>query len=182
MLFIVSFQMDIQTSPKVKCIIGIIYSQESQIDLCLDHLIRVFGPIDVRSRSFDFNITDYYEKEMGRGLKRVFVSFLELIDADMLAEIKRLTNIIELEYSYNNQRSINLDPGYLDMDKFVLASAKYGRQKIYLCKGIYADPTLYFFKKEFHAYSWSFPDFSSGIYNQYFLETRVKYKSQINKL
>ena len=68
------------------------------------------------------------------------------------------------------------------MDKFVLASAKYGRQKVYLDKGIYADPTLYYFKKEFHAYSWSFPDFTSGMYNEYFISVRDVYKKQIREL
>jgi len=119
---------------------------------------------------------------MGSELKRKFISFINLIEAQKLSEIKRLSNIIEEYYLKENGRSINLDPGYMDMDKFILASAKYGRQKIYLDKGIYADPTLYFFKKEFHAYAWSFPDFSSGMYNEYFVKVRAQYKQQIKKI
>ena len=119
---------------------------------------------------------------MGTQLLRKFISFEKLVKANDLSEIKRLTNIIELEYAEVDKRRINLDPGYIDMDKFVLASAKYGRQKIYLGKGIYADPTLYFYKKEFHAYDWSFPDFESGRYNDYFINVRLKFKSQIREL
>jgi len=174
--------MDIQTIPKVKLIIGIIYSKSSNINTCLSHLEKVFGPIDQRSIEFNFDMTDYYEQEMGKELLRMFVSFQNLIEAQQIAEIKRLSNIIELNYYLEDGRSINLDPGYLDMDKFVLVSAKYGRQKIYLSKGIYADATLYFYKKEFHAYPWSFPDFSSGSYDDYFIEVRTKYKSQIKNL
>ncbi|MEA2078235.1 MAG: DUF4416 family protein [Candidatus Marinimicrobia bacterium] len=174
--------MNIQVAPKVKCIMGMIYSSDSDLDLCLFHLEKVFGSIDLKSNEYFFNVTDYYEDEMGKELKRKFVSFRKLIEAQQLSEIKRLSNIIEIEYSNQKKRSINLDPGYLDMDKFVLASAKYGRQKIYLDKGIYADPTLYFFKREFHAYSWSFPDFSSGIYNEYFIKVRQQYKAQIKDL
>lgn len=174
--------MDIQQTPKVKCIIGIIYSLGSDLNGCIKHLKKVFGQYDLLSPEYDFNITNYYEKEMGGDLKRSFISFDRLIDADKLAEIKRLSNIIEMDYAEQDDRSINLDPGYLDMDKFVLASAKYGRQKIYLTKGIYADPTLYFFKKEFHPYEWSFPDFSSGIYNDFFMTVRKAYKDRIKTL
>jgi len=165
--------MEIQATPKVKCIFGMIYSSDSDLLACIHHLEKVFGPTDLISDDYPFNITDYYENEMGSTLKRKFISFVNLIG---------LSNIIEGYYVKQNGRSINLDPGYLDMDKFVLASAKYGRQKIYLDKGIYADPTLYFFKKEFHAYSWSFPDFSSGIYNDYFLKVRFQFKQQIKNI
>ena len=174
--------MEIQATPKVKCIFGMIYSDSRDIRTCIDHLERVFGPLDMMSEDYSFNITDYYENEMGPDLKRKFISFNNLIEAQKLSEIKGISNIIERHYIRQHGRSINLDPGYLDMDKFVLASAKYGRQKVYLDKGIYADPTLYFFKKEFHAYSWSFPDFSSGIYNDFFLKVRVQYKRQIKNI
>lgn len=158
---------------------GIIYAHDADIHNCIQHLERVFGPIDIHSKVYDFDITDYYENEMGKVLKRQFVSFEKLIEAQFIAEIKRISNIIEENYAINGLRHINLDPGYLDMDKFVLASAKYGRQKIYLDKGIYADPTLYYFKKEFHAYSWSFPDFSSGVYNDFFYQARLLFKKQM---
>lgn len=174
--------MDIQETPKVKCIIGIIYSLDSDIKLCIKHLEKVFGPSDLISSEYDFNVTNYYENEMGQDLKRCFISFNKLIDADQLAEIKRLSNVIEMNYAKEGHRSINLDPGYLDMDKLVLASAKYGRQKIYLSKGIYADPCLYFFKKQFHSYEWSFPDFTSGLYNDYFIKVRKAYKEGIKTL
>ena len=173
--------MEIQATPKVKYIFGLIYSDDSDLTACINHLEKVFGPSDFISKEYPFDITDYYENEMGSGLKRKFISFINLIESQKLSEIKRLSNIIEEYYLKENGRSINLDPGYMDMDKFILASAKYGRQKIYLDKGIYADPTLYFFKKEFHAYAWSFPDFSSGMYNEYFLKVRVQYKHQIKK-
>ena len=174
--------MEIQKTPKVKCIMGIIYSDHSDIDQCFVHLEKVFGMIDLTSEEYNFTITDYYEKEMGKNLKRKFISFDSLIEPQNLVEIKRISNVIELDYMRISGRSINLDPGYLDMDKFVLASAKYGRQKIYMDKGIYADPTLYFFNKEFHAYSWSFPDFSSGIYNDYFIKVRQLFKAEIKAL
>ena len=174
--------MEIQATPKVKCIIGFIYANDCDLLACINHLEKVYGPSDIISEDYHFDITDYYESEMGKTLKRKFISYIKLIEPQQLVEVKRISNIIEGYYIKGQGRSINLDPGYLDMDKFVLASAKYGRQKIYLDKGIYADPTLYFFKKEFHAYDWSFPDFSSGIYNDFFVRVRAQYKQQIKKI
>ena len=112
--------MDIQAIPKVKCIIGMIYSSGSDLNLCLKHLEKVFGPIDELSDEYLFDVTQYYENEMGKDLKRKFISFMKLIEPQQISEIKRLSNIIEIEYSTKDNRSINLDPGYLDMDKFVL--------------------------------------------------------------
>lgn len=177
--FIVSSKMEVKEAPNVKLVIGLIYSRMKQINPCIDHLERTFGPVDFRSSVFDFDVTDYYEDEMGEELKREFVSFSNLIGPHKLPDIKRITNIIEQDHADDHLRQINLDPGYLDMDKFVLASAKYGRQKIYLDKGIYADPTLFFYKKTFHAHEWSFPDFKSGIYNDYFMRVRQQYKIQV---
>ena len=174
--------MEIQKTPRVKCIIGLIYSPSSDLHACLQHLQHVFGRADMISGVYPFDITDYYEPEMGTQLLRRFVSFDKLVEAQTLPEIKRLTNVMETAYVSESGRSINLDPGYMDMDKFILASAKYGRQKIYLDKGIYADPTLYYYKKEFQPYEWSFPDFKSGIYNDYFLRVRSHYKKQIRDL
>jgi len=75
-------------------------------------------------------------------------------------------------------RKVNLDPGYLDYDKFVLASAKYNGQKIYLDCGIWADLTLHYEKGKFDPYPWSFPDFKSRMYDGAFLEMRRLYKDR----
>ncbi|MCK4813965.1 MAG: DUF4416 family protein [Candidatus Marinimicrobia bacterium] len=173
--------MDVQKAPRVKCVLGIIYNFKCDIDAFLRFLETVFGKQDYISSVLSFDFTDYYEPEMGKDLKRVFVSYNRLIIPQQLPEIKRLTNIIERNFMDHHKRTINLDPGYLDLDKFVLASAKYARQKIYLDKGIYADPTLYFYKKTFHPYEWSFPDFTTGCYDDFFLKVRQHYKHQLKQ-
>lgn len=170
--------MDIQTVHPVKLIIGIIFTPDSDLATYTTHLQKVFGKPDLQSPTYPFDMTNYYAPEMGRELLRSFCAYRKLIDPGELAEIKRLCNVIEGHFARDEKRRINLDPGYLDMDKFVLASAKYGRQKIYLEKGIYADPTLYYYQKAFHAYEWSFPDFRSGRYDDFFLTLRRLYKQQ----
>ena len=73
---------------------------------------------------------------------------------------------------------MNIDCGYIDYDKVVLASAKYNGNKIYLDYGIWADLTLFFEKGKFYPYPWSFPDFRSGMYDAVFVEMRTRYKLQ----
>lgn len=75
-------------------------------------------------------------------------------------------------------RKVNFDPGYMDYDKFVLASAKYNGQKVYLDLGIWADLTLHYEKGRFDPYPWSFPDFKSGLYQEVFMEIRARFKAQ----
>jgi hypothetical protein len=171
--------MEIQDVQSVKLILGIIYHPDIDIRQVLRSLETVFGEPDMQSAVFPFDMTDYYEAEMGDKLLRIFVSYRHLISPIAIAEIKCLCNLIERNLSKHHKRSVNLDPGYMDLDKFVLASAKYGRQKIYIGHGIYADPTLYYFKKAFHAYEWSFPDFKSGRYDTYLIEVRQHYKKQL---
>jgi hypothetical protein len=79
------------------------------------------------------------------------------------------------------RRRVNLDPGIMDYDKFVLASAKYNGQKVYLDRGIWADLTLHYEKGRFDPYPWSFPDFKSRIYDGAFMEIRQLYKKQRKK-
>jgi hypothetical protein len=123
-----------------------------------------------------FEVTDYYQDEMGWGIQRIFLSFQRLIDPAGLADIKIDTNRIEDELAVDGRRKVNLDPGYMDVCKVVLASAKYNGQKIYLEKGIYADPTLHYQKGHFEPYPWSFPDFKDGRYESVFLRIRELYK------
>lgn len=171
--------MNVQEVQPVKIIMGIIYHPDTAIHKVLRFLEKVFGTQDLQSAVFPFDMTDYYDPEMGSGLLRIFTSYKKLVNPADLAEIKNLSNLIEQDLATGEQRNVNLDPGYMDKDKLVLASAKYGRQKIYIDRGIYADPTLYYFKKKFHAHEWSFPDFKSGRYDDFFTEVRSLYLKQL---
>jgi hypothetical protein len=141
-------------------------------------LIKLFGPIDWQSEDFPFDVTDYYEKEMGSKLLRKFLSFENLIMPDEIAEIKICTNELENKYRDENRRKINLDPGYLDTYKVVLASTKFGGQKIYIGKGIYADMTLVMYKGQWEGFAWGFPDFKSRRYDEVLSKIRDLYKAR----
>ena len=161
----------------VKLFVGALISDEEIFDRTVEMLTQAYGPVDFRSEPIAFDVTDYYQDEMGGLIRRIFLSFHELIDPGRLAEIKLKTNRIEDESAVDGRRKVNLDPGYMDVCKVVLASAKYNGQKIYLGDGIYADPTLHYEKGHFHPYPWSFPDFKTGQYEKIFLKIRELYKA-----
>jgi hypothetical protein len=174
--------MAVPKSPlPVKLIIAALYSDEHLLNAARGRLIQQFGPIDFTSPPFPFALTDYYVPEMGAPIMRLFYGFEKLFSAGDLARIKLTTNAVESELSLNGQRRVNLDPGYLDPDKLVLASAKYNGQKIYLADGIWADLTLHYEKGHFTAYPWSFADFRSGEYEKTFLRLREIYKAQLKR-
>ncbi len=173
--------MQPQKPDLVKLFIGILYSDENLLDQAFRLLEKQYGKIDFRSPLFQFTITDYYESEMGSPIFRLFISFERLISPKDIARIKIKTNKIEEQLSVQGKRKVNLDSGYIDYDKVVLASAKYNGQKIYLDHGIWADLTLHYEKGRYSPYPWSFPDFKKGMYNGVFLKIRERYKGQRKK-
>ncbi|HPZ08780.1 MAG TPA: DUF4416 family protein [Candidatus Eremiobacteraeota bacterium] len=167
---------EISAVEPVKLFLGILFNSE-KFPLKIE-IEKLFGKIDYISPVFPFNLTDYYRDEMGDNLSRLFYSFENLILPHTIADIKLSTNELEKKFSFNGKRHINLDPGYLDYHKIVLASAKFGGQKIYIGKGMYADMTLWYKKGHFKPFPWTFLDFKDGLYDKVFLEIRQRYKFQ----
>lgn len=163
----------------VKLFCGILYREKSILQKAVKLLTDRFGNVDYNSSSFLFDVTDYYVQEMGEPIFRIFYSFENLINPAQLVQIKLECNEIEDKLAIARKRKVNLDPGYMDYDKIVLASFKYNAQKVYLNKGIYADVTMYYRKGRFIPSEWCFPDFKNGIYEKDFLEIRARYKKQI---
>lgn len=163
----------------VKLVIGFIFNNESILDKA-EHILRKrFGKIDYESQILAFTHTDYYEAEFGKDLKRKFISFQNLILPENLPQIKIRTNAIEKKLSRNGMRSINIDPGYLDMAKLILASTKDYKHRIYLDRGIYAETTLFYQNKSFAPWEWTYPDYKSADYIRIFNRIREIYVGQI---
>jgi hypothetical protein len=135
-----------------------------------------FGRIDHRGAVHPFDGTDYYEDEMGPSLGRLVVSFEPLCEATDIVQVKLDTAALEEDLSMGGSRRVNIDPGYMDYYKIILASFKEGPQKVYLGRGVYADPILLFFEGEYGPLPWTFPDFKSGAYREDFREIRAIYK------
>ncbi len=142
-----------------------------------------FGSIDIVSRLFPFECTDYYKDEMGERLKRRFVFFEKLIDPGDIADVKIVTNELELEFMRKFRgggkvRIVNLDAGYLTLGQVVLATTKSYSHRIYLRDGIWAEVTLYYYKGKYTPWPWTYPDYRSGLYDEVFIRARNKLKGK----
>ncbi len=141
-----------------------------------------FGPVDLLSAWLPFDYTDYYHTEMGRPLFRRVFSFLELVEQTFLADAKTITNGIEEKYSRNGLRRVNIDPGYLLLERFVLATGKNYSHRIYIGKGIYADLTLLYTDGEYRKLPWTYPDYASEDMIRYLLKVRSKYALDVKQM
>ncbi len=162
-----------------KLVIGVFTNEKELFSKIAKKLIEKFGPADIISQWMPFNYTSYYESEMGNALTRRMISFEKLIEQDELVKIKLITNEIEKEYSKKGKRSINIDPGYMLMSRFVLATGKDFTHRIYLDKGIYADLTLIFKSGSFQTLPWTYPDYADNIMLLYLTGVRNKYISDL---
>jgi len=169
----------IKKAEPAKLIVGFIFKDEDLLRKALVSLENKFGKTDFESRALPFVYTDYYEKEFGIDLKRKFVSFSKLILPEKLPRIKTITNKIEKRFSENRKRRVNIDPGYLNLSKLVLASTKDFSHRIYLDRGIWAEITLMFRDKNFHPLDWTYPDYRTNVYIEIFNRIREIYAGQV---
>ncbi len=156
-------------------VFGFIYKDEAIFISARERLKKRFGRVDFESRALNFDITDYYEAEMGKQLKKRFISFLKLIPIEDLYRIKLYANRLENRYRSGKYRQINIDPGYIDLAKLVLATTKDYAHRIFLRKGIFAEVTLSFKGNSFCPNEWTYPDYRSKEYIDIFNQIRSLY-------
>lgn len=172
----------IKTPQKVKVIFGYITTDINLIKEVNESLSFLLGEVDLVSEIIDFNFTDYYEREMGKGLKREWVSFKNLIMPDFLADLKIKTNEIEDRFRENEKRRINIDPGILTLNNFILATTKNYAHRIYLKGGIYAEVTLIYQDKKFNNLPWTYPDYQTDFFHNFLLRVRRIYIEDLKKI
>lgn len=169
----------------VKLICGILAVRGEVFKRSMEYLEDLFGPIDHTSPIMEFKFTDYYEKQMGKGINRMFVSFTEIFQPEKLSEVKIQTNELEEEMKKmfgSVKRIVNLDPGYLTASALIMATAKDFSHRIPLQKGIYAHLELLFGKNEVKTLPWTYPDYRTEEYHRFFLGVRKIYLAQLKGL
>jgi len=149
-------------------------------------LAAIFGSIDARSEIFPWSFSRFYEEEMGPGLLRRFVSFEPLASPERLADFKLATQRIEDRYRGEMPqhwgRRMNLDPGYLESGKVVLASTKNASHRIYLRSGIFAEATLLYYDGAFHGSSYTYQDYLWPQLLTFLTPLRSVYLAQLGQL
>jgi hypothetical protein len=169
----------------VKLFVGILASEAAHLAEMESRLSAEFGEIDLRSSVIPFTFTDYYRRETGDRILRTFLSFERLIEADRLPEIKHWTNALEIERAAAGSdvpRPVNLDPGYVEHSKVILASTKNFYHRMYLGRGIFGEVTLHFRNNAWEVFPWTYPDYQSPEYQKFFGELRQRYRTQLRSM
>jgi hypothetical protein len=168
----------------VKLIAGVIFSNDDFLELTAAALVKAYGLVDRRSPVFPFKLTDYYEKQMGPGLKRIFLSFEQLVSPEKLSTIKLQTNAMEDSFrrsSGEGRRVVNIDPGILSASALVMATTKDFAHRVPLAEGIYGHLEFLFAKGAVKILDWTYPDFRQPGYQTFFLEIRRVYLAQLKR-
>jgi transposase len=174
----------IRPFPSAKLVCGIIAATDEHFDRAEEFLGPLYGPVDGRSGRFPFDFSDYYEPQMGPGLRRQFLSFEPLFAPDLLSGIKRRTNALEEEIREvlrTSRRIVNLDPGFVTSAALIMATAKAFAHRIPLRDGIYAHLEFLFARQGIRTLEWTYPDFSDGRYDRFFIQVRKCYLQQIRQ-
>jgi len=168
---------------KVMYFCGILASNESALSLGVQRVSMLLGEIVHETEAYEHKYTKYYDKEMGESKLRKFVAYLPLECPTKLRDIKLETNDMEDELANELAlpvpRPVNLDPGYIDEPRVVLASCKDYNHRIAIGKGVYADLHLIYSRKEgYVGMDWSYMDYTDETAREFFMKCRQILRSE----
>ena len=150
----------VRTQPPVLLIVATTAAPEVTSEAVAAAVEQALGPIAEASEEFDFSaFTSFYEREMGRGLRKWLWVFREPIARETLPDTKLATNEIERTWCREGRRRANIDPGYLTPLALVLATTKPAHHRIYLRDGIHAESTLRYMHGAYYPWDWTYPDY-----------------------
>lgn len=141
----------------VKLVVSVFTGEPRLFADVMGELESLWGAVDLASGPFDIE-TSYYEAEFGGGLRRKIFSFEKPFDSERLASLKSASNALEGRFIQDGGRRVNIDPGYLTLDKFVLLSCKNFSHRIYLGEGVYGDLQFIYRDGRYAELPWTYPD------------------------
>ena len=149
------------------------------VDAAVGALSARFGPVRARSPTWAFDMSGYYEAEMGPGLAKALVWLGDPIDPERLAGRKRQTLAFERERAVEGaggdlRRSVNVDPGLLSEDSLVLATTKASGHRVAIATGLWAEVTLRFERGEYRPLPWTYPDYRGPEVREFLLGLRSR--------
>ena len=165
--------------PPVKLFMSLIHNNQENVEKCIEILNKRIGEINFRSDELKFDDTTYYDEEMGHNLVRIIISFEKLIPRDELVDIKIFTTELEIKFSFDHSRTVNIDPGYISAEHLILATGKGYYHRPYLGRGVYADLTLVYQNNNYRGFEWTYPDYNSDQLKNIFLKLRSEYLKQL---
>ena len=147
------------------------------VDEAVAALAARFGAVQARSPVWAFDMSGYYEAEMGPGLAKGLVWLGDPIDPERLAGRKRQSLAFEREGAVEGaggdlRRTVNVDPGLLSEESLVLATTKASGHRVAIGAGLWAEVTLRFERGEYRPLPWTYPDYRQPEVGEFLLEVR----------
>ncbi|MEJ5360389.1 MAG: DUF4416 family protein [Desulfobacterales bacterium] len=162
-------------APPATLVIGMLLRRRGEFPAVAAELAERFGSFILVSPWMDFDYTSYYTAEMGAPLSRRVLAFERLVVQEALPEIKLAACALEARRSRDGRRTVNLDPGLIVPERFVLATGKPAAHRIYLGSGIYADLALIYREGGFRALPWTYPDYAAEPLRGFLEAVRARY-------
>ena len=162
---------------KALLLFALMWKDEENLKKVEKILESKYGKIINQTDPFTLSYSSYYEKEMGKGLKKKFIALDTLIEKDKLIEIKLFSMELENQFSIEKRRTVNIDPLYLDEYQVVVASKKDKGSRIYLGKGVFAELELLYHHGSFQPLIWTYLDYKDHV--NFFNQVRKYYLRRV---
>lgn len=168
---------DAREPKKVRLLTGVLAANEALRAMARALVEEEFGPVMSESETVPFDYTDYYRRELGATPVRFYVVFEREIMPDEIVSVKHRTNDLEKkigrEYATASAcRPVNVDPGYMDLSKLVLASMKHAPHRIYVGGGVNAEITLLYRFGGWQTLPWTYPDYADEFARAFYERAR----------
>ena len=150
--------------------------EQNYLTLFMRAIRKKFGKITLASDIYDCSVfTPYYNTEMGSPLFKQFALVETPLSQEVLYKIKLWAVKFEMRNMKNGARCINIDPGFLLPENYLLLTCKPYSHRVYLRKGVYADLHALYdrARKEYQPLPWSYQDYQTTLARNFFLQARM---------
>mgnify|MGYP005697226419 CR=1 FL=1 len=139
---------------------GVLFNSDYKIDKFLSISKQKYGNYFYKEINY-FPMAQYYSSEMGEQdkLSRAFMIFTTPYKREELIETKLWANELELKFSKNNNRLINIDPGYISLENCILSTCKSYSHRVYLGDGVYSELVYQYINSQMEPLDWTYPDY-----------------------
>ena len=165
---------DLSRPLPVVLMFGIMYRDKTLADKTISLLQQRYGELLDDGVVYDFSThSPYYDSEMGSGISKKLIAMKTLIPRDKIVEIKQYAVDLEQQFSRDGKREVNIDPGLISEENFILSTGKNFTHRIYLRDGVFAEVTLIFVKgNKFRTLPWTYLDYTKEPAADWLLKTR----------
>ena len=161
-------------SAAVQPIVGVLAASPALLAEAEAAIAAAVAPVALASAPQRWTLSTYYAGEMGSELWRQYLACDARMAPEDLGELKRLTGELEMRWRGPRGRAVNLDPGYLDLLRVVLASTKDAAHRVAIGPGLWAEATLHFVDGSFAPWPYTYPDYASPGACAFFTEVRER--------